>query len=205
MATPLFKEFKTGQLVQFEISETLKTFSQLDGRKMGVLSVIGLPRAGKSTFLNYVSSFVDGKPVGRFLTGNGRRAVTHGVDFVLLELPNNKLLLLLDVEGLLNEDRPELDLYLAIVSQLSDHIVFMDKNINDTFRACISRLVCARVSMDGGGPLSWPQLHVIENMAHLSMDADTITRIFAVGEGVTEETSRVSQECILSQRPTTRP
>lgn len=182
-----------GQPTQFTIGERLESFDGLLDEEIVVLPVVGLGRAGKSTFLGYLASSVDQYTLCRFQTGDSIDPVTHGVDACLLNLQNGKLLLLIDVEGLCNRDRPELDLFLAMVSQLAGDVVFLDRSINDTFRTSLSRMVCTRVSMDNDGAVFWPKLHLVLNMSRARVNADTITRAFAVRDGVTEEPSRVSR------------
>ncbi len=162
----------------------------------------GVGRVGKSTFLNFVAAWlveqgivrgVDAETIALFRTGNNIDPVTRDVDSVLLHLQNGKLLVLMDMEGLCNRDRPELDLLLAAVSQLTGHVVFMEKSISDTFRSSLGRMVCAGMMLvNEGGAIVWPNLHVVLNMSRTDVGIDTLARAFAPGAAVTEETSQVS-------------
>ena len=176
-------------------------------REVVVLAVVGEGRVGKSTFLNFVAAWlaeqgivsgVDTEGIALFRTGNTIDPVTRDVDSVLLHLQNGKMLLLIDMEGLCNRDRPELDLLLAAVSQLTGHVVFMEKSISDTFRSSLGRMVCAGMMLvNEGGAIVWPKLHVILNMSRTDVGIDTLARAFAPGAAVTEETSQVSTMCRL--------
>jgi hypothetical protein len=207
---PLLTASAFDPVPQFEISDAfVDAVSGTDEQQIVVLAVVGEGRSGKSTFLNYIAgslllrglvsipglspsnSWAD-VVLQPFLTGNAVDPVTRGVDTLFLTLANGKILLLIDMEGLHNRERAVIDIILAIITRLTDHIVFMDINLSDNFRDTLGRLVGSSL-MNTADPKSivWPKMHVIMNSTRVCVDETTLTRIFCPGDGVSDETSMV--------------
>jgi hypothetical protein len=207
---PLLTASASGATPQFEVSDAfVDAVSGTDEQHVVVLAVVGEGRSGKSTFLNYIVGsllsrrlvsipgiYSSGSEVDvvlqPFLTGNTVDPVTRGVDALFLTLTNGKLLLLIDMEGLHNRERPVLDIILAIITRLTEHIVFMDISLSDNFRDTLGRLVGSCL-MNSADPKSivWPKIHVVMNLSRVCVDETTLMRIFCPGDGVSEETSLV--------------
>jgi hypothetical protein len=208
LSIPLLNTSASDPLSSFTLSDAfIDAVTETEEQQLVVLAVVGEGRSGKSTFLNYVvgsllergiaaTSALETDPgtlFQPFKTGCDIDPVTRGLDVLLLPLANGKLLILLDMEGLFNRDRPALDMILAIVSQLSDQIVYMDKCLSDNFRNSLGRLVGSSM-MNAFNPenISWPQLHIVLNMTRLQVDDTSLARSFAPGDGVTDEIAQVS-------------
>ena len=206
---PLLTASALGATPQFDVSDAfVDAVSGTKEEHIVVLAVVGEGRSGKSTFLNYVAGSLilrglvsipglnpsDSKDIvlQPFLTGNAVHPVTRGVDAMFLTLTNGKLLLLIDMEGLHNRERPVIDILLAIITRLTDDIVFMDISLSDNFRDTLGRLVGSSL-LHSADPKSivWPKIHVLMNLSRVCVDDTTLTRIFCSGDGVSEETSMV--------------
>ena len=207
---PLLNTFALDPSPQFAISDAfIDAVSETGEQEIVVLAVVGEGRSGKSTFLNYVVGSLIFRGLANLLeedlaglrdtnaplpfeTGNSVDPVTRGIEALLVPLKNGKMLLMLEVEGLYNREHVFLDTALAMVSQLTDHIIFMDRNLSDNFRNSVGRLVGACL-MNSTNPTNvvWPRLHVVLNMSRISVDNETLTRAFSSGDGVSDETSQV--------------
>jgi hypothetical protein len=207
---PLLTTSAFGATPQFEVSDAfVDAVSQTDEQNIVMLAVVGEGRSGKSTFLNYVvgslllrrlvaipglclsDSEVD-VVLQPFLTGNTVDPVTRGVDVLLLTLTNGNILMLIDMEGLHNRERPVLDIILAIITRITDHMVFMDISLSDNFRDTLGRLVgSCLISSPDPKCITWPKIHVVLNLSRVCVDETTLMRIFCPGDGVSEETSMV--------------
>ena len=164
---PLLTESAFDPIPQFEVSDAfVDAVSGTDEQQIVVLAVVGEGRSGKSTFLNYITGSLILRGLVSipglcpsnswanivlqpFLTGNAVDPVTRGVDTLFLPLANGKVMLLIDMEGLHNRERPVIDIILAIITRLTDHIVFMDVNLSDNFRGTLGRLVGSSLMNSG--------------------------------------------------------
>jgi len=79
----------------------------------------------------------------------------------IINLTNGNTLVLYDMEGVNNQDRLDLSVMLALVSQFCNHMLFMDQQMNDVFLNTLGKLVGSRMVNVEAGPVVWPSLHVI--------------------------------------------
>jgi hypothetical protein len=128
--------------------------------------------------------------------------VTAGIDCVVLDLANQKTLLWFDMEGVNNRDRPELSMLLAILSQITNHLVFVDRALNDTLRSSLGRIVGSRMIMVQGRNLTWPRLSLVLNSSRLQVSDESLTGAFAPANNFTEQESQV---CITSDTHSPHP
>jgi len=154
-----------------------------------VMSVLGSGRAGKSTFLNAVleclvesESLVvprEHNPLSHpyqtasssyFRTSNSYNVVTKGIDAVVLDLVNHKVLILIDTEGLNNDESPGLDALLAFLSRISQHLVFLERQLGDCFENSIGRLISAGITLKNENK----KIDVILNQSYLKFDVKTL-------------------------------
>jgi len=105
----------------------------------------------------------------------------------IINLTNGNTLVLYDMEGVNNQDRLDLSVMLALVSQFCNHMLFMDQQMNDVFLNTLGRLVGSRMVNVEAGPVVWPSLHVILNQTRLAVTADTLTQRFNRGEPFYED------------------
>jgi hypothetical protein len=117
--------------------------------------------------------------------------VTTGIDGMILDLANGKTLIWFDMEGVNNRDRPELSMLLAILTQITNHLIFVDRCLNDTLRSSLGRIVSSRMIMIQGGSVSWPTLNVVLNLSRLQANDEALTTAFAPGGNFTEQESQV--------------
>jgi hypothetical protein len=117
--------------------------------------------------------------------------VTAGIDCVILDLVNGKTLLWFDMEGVNNRDRPELSMLLAILTQITNHLIFIDKSLNDTLRSSLGRIVGSRMIMIQGQNVTWPRLNIALSASRLRVNDETLTAAFAPGDNFTEQESQV--------------
>jgi hypothetical protein len=89
--------------------------------------------------------------------------VTIGIHCTLLELANGNTLIWFDMEGLNNQDRPYLSMALAIISQIVQCLIFIDRDLDDTLRSSLCRIVGARMVAIDGREVTWPALKLILN------------------------------------------
>jgi hypothetical protein len=119
--------------------------------------------------------------------------VTAGIDCVILDLANGKTLLWFDMEGVNNRDRPELSMLLAILTQITNHLIFVDRCLNDTLRSSLGRIVGSRMIASPGGSVTWPRLSVVLNPSRLQVSDEALTTAFASGDNFTEQESQVRE------------
>ena len=148
-------------------------------------------RFPQSTFLNYFvgwlvsNGHVEGmreedvldRVIAVFATSSSVAAKTKGLDALVLPLLGDKVLLLMDMEGLKNGDTPALTLMLAAVTQMSVRLVFMQKDLGDEFRDSLGRLVGAVIAVvaEKGAAVRWPHIHVVLNQSRAPVDHHTLT------------------------------
>lgn len=71
-------------------------------------------------------------PPDLFVALPSTEPVTTGVDGLYLPLTDSRVLLLLDIEGLGINDSPSLRVLLALVSQITDNMIFVTQSIDDS-------------------------------------------------------------------------
>jgi hypothetical protein len=105
-----------------------------------VVSVVGKGRRGKSTFLNSIISHLISEDVSPFQTSDGDEHCTKSIDaYVLPELN----LLLLDSRGLDYEDSRNDPALLLFIHQISDLVIFNDRQRLDNSALKLLEPICA--------------------------------------------------------------
>lgn len=203
---PTFKLFEVDSAAnpfQFQSNQAVSNiFTAVDqncDREIVGIAAVGQGRVGKSTYLNYLIGWlihnrlvnvgvgVLNAPINIFRTSDGADPATRGVDAWVAHLVNGKTLLIMDAEGVNNQDRPDLSVMLALVSQLCNHMFFMDHGMNDVFFNTLGRLVGTRmVGVADGGQIAWPHLHAIFNPTRIAVTTENFTQRFN-GAGVPRE------------------
>jgi hypothetical protein len=165
-----------------------------------IVSIVGVGRTGKSLIFNlFVAALAVGgyirnidsqecrnrKLPNVFKSVGGTDSITHGVDIKIIHLRDgaeewaNGAIVLLDFEGLLNNDngkfREALSLLLALSTQISQHVLFVDTQFNDNVKTSIGRMVRARLLIENNVVEDWPVLHLIKNKHDDEVDFETIT------------------------------
>lgn len=131
------------------------------------------------------------RPLALFQTAPQATPVTLGVDCAVLDLTNGKTLIWFDMEGLNNEDRPDLTMTLGILTQLTPDLIYVDHRLNDTLRSSLFRLIAAGTVIIDGAMVTWPKLHVILNQSRIQVTDADLTRKFAPSELFSDADSQV--------------
>ena len=171
--------------------------------KIYPICVVGLSGSGKSFLLNaiililtdlgYLKGDDPATTPNKFVSSSNRGGdfgVTKGSDAVVLYLRHGNepwaggAILLHDFEGLMMDDHPGLSVLLALASQLTSELFYVDLNFNDTLRANLARLVAAGlVQCDGRGNPNWPFLTVVVNQRNVELPPDSLETMFDVTRG----------------------
>jgi hypothetical protein len=96
-----------------------------------ILSIIGKARTGKSSLLNCIITNIINKDCDKlkqFKTSDSDEHCTHGVDACFIEY-NNKLILILDVQGIEYHDSSLDTKMLLIIYLISNLIIFNEKHL----------------------------------------------------------------------------
>jgi hypothetical protein len=133
------------------------------------------------------------RPITTFQTGPEVTPVTIGIHCTLLELANGNTLIWFDMEGLNNQDRPYLSMALAIISQIVQCLIFIDRDLDDTLRSSLCRIVGARMVAIDGREVTWPALKLILNPSRAPVSAEVLTAAFAPGTSFSQSDSEVSR------------
>jgi hypothetical protein len=94
------------------------------------------------------------------------------------------------MEGL-NTDRPELSMLLVILSQITNHLVFVDRGLNDTLRSSLTQLASPQAIAVADRSVSWPRLSLVLNATRFRMSDDDLTEALRERTGWREEESKV--------------
>jgi hypothetical protein len=123
----------------------------------------------------------------------------------VLKLTNGKALIWFDMEGLNNRDRPDLSMALAIIAQITQCLIFVDRSLNDTLRSSLCRLIGARMVVIEGREVTWPTLKVILNQSRTPVSPEILTDAFAPAIDFPESDSQVVRLVVASSLVSSSP
>jgi len=145
MAATTLVTFKEGKLT---LTDAVSTISGLPR----VISMVGKGRRGKSTFMNAIVSHMASMNLTPFQTSDGDEHCTKSIDAYYFEEQN---LLLLDSKGLDYEDSRNDPALLLFLHQVSDIIIFNDRQRLDNSALKLLEPICAfsnYINMDDDTP-----------------------------------------------------